>query len=67
MNRDPALKKVMVKVALNKRETNIVKRILRAIDDPLISLERFEELVKTGTRNDFRALLNELRESQFVN
>ena len=63
MNRDPALKKVMVKVALNKRETNIVKRILRAIDDPLISLERFEELVKTGTRNDFRALLNELRES----
>ena len=67
MNRDPALKKVMVKVALKKRETNIVKRILRAIDDPLISLERFEELVKTGTRNDFRALLNELRESQFVN
>ena len=41
MNRDPALKQAMIKVTLANKETNVVKRILSAVNDPLISLDQF--------------------------
>ena len=44
-----------------------VKRILAAVNDPSVQGEQFRQLVLAGTRNDYRALLDEMRKAQFVN
>ena len=67
MNRDPTLKRAMEKVAVKKQVSMTVKRILAAVNDPNIQGEQFSQLVLAGTRNDFRALLDEMRKAQFVN
>ena len=39
MNRDPIMKKAMVKISLKRRKTAVVKRVLAAVNDPAINLE----------------------------
>ena len=66
MNRDPILKRAMVKVSVGGRQTATTRRILEALDDPAMPLEEFRELILRLTRNDFRILLDEMRDAEFV-
>ena len=63
MNRDPGLKRAMVKISLGRRQTATVRRILAALDEPTMPLDDFRELVLSATRTDFRVLLDEMRDA----
>ena len=67
MNRDPITKQAMVKISLEKRPAAGIRRIQAALHDPSVSTEEFKEMVLTASKDDFRSLLHEMHDAQFVN
>ena len=67
MNRDPITKQAMVKVSLEKRPAAGIRRIQKALHDPSVSTEEFKEMVLTASKTDFKSLLHEMHDAQFVN
>ena len=67
MNRDPISKQAMVKISLVKRPAAAIKRIKAALNDPRISTQEFKEMVQTASKNNFKSMLEEMRDAQFVN